>query len=284
MHAAVRDPDRAAAILGRWGVRAEIHRADLSREPDVRRLLADVEPAVTFNLAGYGVGRDERDEGASSILNSALPGWLARSLTSNRDPSWRGMTLVHAGSALEYGEAGADLDELGPCRPTTLYGRTKLEGTLAVARTPGLHAVTARIFTAYGPGERAGRLFPSIAEAARRTGDVALGDGAQRRDFVFAEDVAEGLLRLACAPGREGAIVNLATGRLASVREFALLAAHRLGIAEPRLRFGALPPRAEEMVHGPVRVSRLRELIGWSPPPSLEGGIARALAAGKGLA
>jgi nucleoside-diphosphate-sugar epimerase len=284
VHAAVRDPARASALLDRWGVRGEIHRADVSREPDVRRLLAEVEPAVTFNLAGYGVGRDQRDERTSSILNSGLPAWLAGALASRRAHAWPGMTLVHAGSALEYGEAGGDLDELGPCRPTTIYGRTKLEGTLAVARTPGLRAVTARIFTVYGAGEREGRLLPTILQAARGKSDAALGSGSPRRDFAFAEDVAEGLLRLAGSPGGPGAIVNLATGRLSSVREFACTAARRLGLDESRLRFGALPAREDEMVHEPVRIERLRERTGWSPSPSLEDGIARALDAEKELA
>ena len=278
MHAAVRDPERSAAILDRWGARATVHAVDLSREDEVSRLFTRVEPAVTFNLVGYGVRREERGESASTVLNARLPEWLARAIRSGRQASWTGMSLVHAGSALEYGEAGGDLRESTPCRPTTLYGRTKLEGTLAIAGATGLRWVTARIFTVYGPGEGPGRLLPSLVDAADELGEVALGPGTQRRDFLYVEDAAEGLVRLACAPDGSGEIVNLATGKLSSVREFALAAARLLGVDDQRLRFGALPVRVEEMNHEPVRIDRLRELTGWTPPADLEAGLARALA------
>ncbi len=271
VHASVRDPERSAAIFDRWGVRATVHAVDLSQEAEVSRMFARVEPAVTFNLVGYGVGREERAEHPSTILNARLPEWLAGSLRP-------GMDLVHVGSALEYGAAGGDLRESTACRPTTLYGRTKLEGTLAVARVAALRTVTARVFTVYGAGERSGRLLPSLVDAAAGSGEIALGPGTQRRDFLYVEDAAEGLIRLACAPGRSGEIVNLATGKLTSVREFALAAARLLGVDEERLRFGALPMRPDEMNHEPVRIDRLREWLGWSPPADLEAGLARALA------
>ena len=77
-----------------------------------------------------------------------------------------------------------------------------------------------------------------------------------------------------CAPG---AVVNLATGTLTSVRSFALCAARELGMSEQQLRFGALPTRAEEMEHEPVHISRLRALASWSPRIGVEEGIRRTL-------
>jgi nucleoside-diphosphate-sugar epimerase len=281
IHLALRDPDRGPAL-------GELHRVDASDEAEVSRLIARVEPAVVFNLAGYGVGRDQRDERTSTLLNAKLPGWIARALASTRDRGWTGVRLVHAGSGLEYGSAGGDLRETAECRPATVYGRTKLEGTQAVARIApgeggraGLRAVVARIFTVYGAGERPGRLLPSLLAVAEGGGDVPLGPGTQRRDFVFAEDAAEALVRLALADARPGEIVNLATGRLSSVREFALEAARILGLDERRLRFGALPSYPEEMDHDPVNVARLRELLGGSPDPDLRAGLERAIAGAR---
>jgi nucleoside-diphosphate-sugar epimerase len=101
--------------------------------------------------------------------------------------------------------------------------------------------------------------------------------GLQRRDFTYVEDVAEGLLRLgrssAAVPGE---IVNLATGQLTSVREFAAEAARVLGIPSDRLAFGALATRAEEMQHDPVSVTRLRQLLGWVPSMPIAEGVRRA--------
>ena len=281
LHVAVRDLERGTRVLGAWDARGNMHEVDLATPGSLEDLLERVEPAVVFDLAGYGVGRDERDEAAAVRVNQRLPERLAASFRRGRHPAWRGLEVVRAGSALEYGEASGDLSERTPPRPTTLYGRTKLEGTLALARrcqASGLRGITARLFTVFGPGERAGRLFPSIVAAARSGSSVALSLGAQRRDFVCAEDAAEGLLRLARSAAIPGEVVNLASGRLTSVRDFALATARSLGIPEERLRFGDLPVSADEMQHDPVDVARLRELCRWSPAPAVPAGIDRALA------
>ncbi len=138
-----------------------------------------------------------------------------------------------------YGKAGGDLAEDGPALPTTLYGRTKLQGTRVLAEggpALGLRAITARLFTVYGPGEHPGRLLPALLQAARTGRPLELSAGTQCRDFTYIEDVAEGMLRLGRSAG-DNTIVNLATGRLTSVRTFAETAAGILGIACSNLRF-----------------------------------------------
>ena len=259
--------------------------ADLSREATVREVLAGVAPAVVFNLAGYGVDRGERDERLALTVNAELPRWIVEALGVTADQAWSGQRLVHVGSALEYGEIGGDLAESSPPNPTTLYGQTKLAGTLAVQRACSereMRGITARLFTVYGWGEHAGRLLPTLMQAARHNEPIPLSAGLQRRDFTYVEDVAEGLLRLGAGGGAApGEVVNLATGRLTAVREFATDAARVLGIAPDRLAFGALPTRAEEMQHDPVSVERLRELLGWVPSTSIADGVREALRASR---
>lgn len=277
-------PPRTGSALQTGDV--SVIEADLSREATVREVLAGVEPAVVFNLAGYGVDRSERDERLALTINAELPRWIVEALDDTADQAWSGQRLIHVGSALEYGEIGGDLAESSSPNPTTLYGRTKLAGTLGVLRACGereMRGVTARLFTVYGWGEHAGRLLPTLMQAAMHDEPIPLSAGLQRRDFTYVEDVAEGLLRLGAVGGgaAPGEIVNLATGRLTAVREFATEAARVLGIAPDRLVFGALPTRAEEMQHDPVSVERLRELLGWVPSTSIADGVREALRASR---
>jgi nucleoside-diphosphate-sugar epimerase len=72
-----------------------------------------------------------------------------------------------------------------------------------------------------------------------------------------------------------GGVVNLATGRLTSVRAFIETAARVLGLAPDRLRFGAIPLRQGEMSHQEVVVARLIEMLGWKPATSIEAGVSR---------
>ena len=249
---------------------------DVASADEVEHLLLRVQPTIIFNLAGYGVHPTQRDQAPADRINTRLPAQLAEMLPQLPQQSWSGLRLIHAGSALEYGTAAGDLQEGTACKPTTLYGQTKLAGTLAVksaSEANGLKAVTARLFTVYGPGEAKGRLLPALMEVTRTRVPLQLTDGKQLRDFTFVGDVADGLLRLGAADARPGEIVNLATGVLETVRAFALRAARVLGLNEDLLQFGALPTRAEEMAHDPVSITRLRELTAWVPETSIEEGV-----------
>jgi len=275
-----RDLETAHAALARHGAHCEVRAFDLAQAGAAARLLAQLRPAIVFNLAGYGVDPSERDESLAMRLNTELVGELAESVRPRDD--WRGQALVHAGSALEFGEHDGDFADAWTCRPTTLYGRTKLAGSEALrdaSRRRGIRALTARLFTVYGPGEHPGRLLPTLLRA-RASGDpIPLTAGSQRRDFTYAADVAHGLLRLGALHDTVAErALNLATGQLTSVREFIETAADELGLARARLRFGALPTRVEEMSHAPISVFALQSAVGWKPEFTIRQGLRAALA------
>lgn len=246
---------------------------DLADPAAVRAFLAAARPRVVLNLAGAGVDPADRDEARLHALNATLPRLLAEELAADA-------VLVHAGSAAELGR-GTDADEQAEATPTSAYGLSKLRGSQAVvevARRRGLRAVVARLYTVYGPGERPHRLLPTLLAAAadphRRP--VALSAGRQRRDFTAVGDVARVLVELAqCAPAG-GALVNVATGRLLSVRDFALQAAAVLGLPAQALAFGALPDRDDDQAHGPVPLDRLRALGVVPPATDVPEGVAAA--------
>lgn len=280
LHLVVREAPAQPKLAPSYGLEGATVACDLSESGALTSLVRELEPEIVFNLAGYGIRRDQRDRRSAFRVNSWLVRELCTSLQARDRSGWTGLRLIHVGSALEYGEATGDLRENTRPQPTTLYGRSKLAGTLAVHRagvTTGLRAATARLFTVYGPGEQSGRLLPALIRTAAQGGDLELTSGAQMRDFTYVGDVAEGLLRLGVSSCQPGEVVNLATGRLTSVQDFARMAARALRLPEERLLFGRLPSRPEEMAHSPVAIRRLRELTGWSPPTSPEAGIRETL-------
>jgi nucleoside-diphosphate-sugar epimerase len=277
---AVRDERPAVALARELRLTCELRECDLSESGAAARLVREVRPEVVFDLAGYGVDPSERDEALARRLNADLVAEIADALEPGA--RWRGQALVHAGSALEFGAAAGDLADPWRCSPTTLYGRTKLEGSRRLRERSlarGLKALSARLFTVYGPAEHAGRLLPSLLAASRGSGPLPLTEGLQRRDFTYVGDVAEGLLRLGALEAElPQRALNLATGELASVRTFVETAARVLAIAPERLAFGALPTRAEEMAHDPVSVAELEARTGWRPRTTIEAGVRLTLA------
>jgi nucleoside-diphosphate-sugar epimerase len=276
----------AAAHLDRWGAHGVVRVANLQDAAEARRIVSSQAPDVVFNLAGYGVDRAERDARVAHALNAQLPANLAEAVATLGATEWKGARLVHVGSALEYGVADGDLREDSVALPTTVYGRTKHAGTVAVsriARAKSLRAVTARLFTVFGPGEHAGRLFPTLVRAADTSESIPLSEGLQRRDFGYVGDVAAKLVQLAAVDTLPGEVINLASGMMHPVHDFVVVAADALGIDRKRLMFGAIEVRPEEMSHRSVVVDRLRELTGGSLSGDLHDIIARAVNASRTL-
>lgn len=285
----------ASGFIGQWlcrrlfATRANVFRtsrrggketlvADLTNLDQLEEVLRASAPQIVFHAAAYGIDHEERSPELHEALNATLPKHLCELLA--RFPEGDPVRLVHIGSGAEYGNPKEDLTEDSEEQPASLYGVSKLAGSravLAASEQGQISGVVARLFTVYGSGEHSGRLLPSIMEAARSGRPVLLTGGQQQRDFTYVEDCVEGLIRLALAPAAAGAIVNVATGQLTSVREFAETAAAVLGFDVKLLHFGALPGRKDETVHPPVCTNRMRKLAGWTPETGIREGIMRTV-------
>jgi nucleoside-diphosphate-sugar epimerase len=271
----VRNRTVAQKVFFKYGIRGNVYEVDLMDPKAVRKLFEKIKPCIVFNLAGYGVDRSEQDETIAYQINAHLVKTISKIMADLRRREWLGQDIIHVGSAFEYGVGSSNLSEDSIPKPTTLYGMTKLAGTeflKSYCQTHGIKGLTARLFTVYGSGEHDGRLLPSLLDAASRGISLQMTSGEQQRDFTYVEDVAEGLLRLGVVqlPGK---IVNLATGHLTSVRNFAETAARVLAIPEDRLLFGSIPHHYQEMKHSNVELNGLQQLIAWVPQTAIEEGI-----------
>jgi UDP-glucose 4-epimerase len=276
----VQDLAIAEEVFKDYQIQGRVHELELADFPAVREFISAIRPRILFNLAGYGVRKAERDENVAFQINARLVGFLCEAMEKVRDRNWPGRDLVHVGSALEYGQMGGDLAEDSIPNPLTLYGRSKLEGTILLkhrCRGLGVRGLTARLFMVYGPGEHPGRLLPSLLDTARTGIPLKLTSGVQKRDFTYVEDVAEGLLRLGLTEAEPGEVVNLATGKLTSVRQFVKIAAKEMMIPLENLIFDAIPTEWPEMEHLPVSIDRLRRLAAWVPGTDVAEGIRKTL-------
>jgi len=273
----VRRADQLDTLADDESIHGQIQIADLATRGGFGEAYRTGSPAVVFNLAGYGVDPDERDDELMWRLNVGLVEEILDAIeTAPADDDWTGARLVHTGSAFEYGLLPGRIDEHAQPQPDNPYGKSKLEATRRVveaSRERGIRAVSARLATVYGPGEHVHRLLPSLQRAARLREPLKLTGGKQERDFTFVGDVAEGLLRLGSVTDVPP-VVNLATGSLISVRDFVELARDELGMDPELLLLGALPYREDEVWQGPLNVDLLDHVLNWLPRTGPREGIA----------
>lgn len=164
--------------------------------------------------------------------------------------------FVVAGSCFEYGRSGARYEFIpssAPLEPTLSYPASKAASSLAFYQFAVGHQIQLsyhRVFHVYGEGEAEVRLWPSLRRAAVLGNDLPMTLGAQVRDFVPVEDVAEQLLAACDLTGvkdGEPQIRNLGSGRPQSIYEFSTFW-WRYWQAEGELRFGAISYRDGEVM------------------------------------
>ena len=268
------------------------------------RVLDDLSSGSPANLEGTGadfVTGDVRDldlvvgaaRGCDVIFHLAAGAGVVESMNdplTNFDQNGRGTLtaleaarraevprLVFSSSNAPLGENAYPASEDKPVAPLSPYGASKATGEAycsAFHGAYGLDAVVVRFSNAYGPrSAHKGNVIPLFIRRLRAGEElVVYGDGQQTRDFVFCEDLADGLVRAAEADGAGGEIFQLASGLETSLNRLLELLAEVSG-AEPRIR--REPPRAGEILRNYSAVDKARDRLGYTPSVTLEQGLRR---------
>lgn len=136
----------------------------------------------------------------------------------------------------------------------------------------GTKVAVARIFMVYGPGQRDVRkLVPYVCLSSAKAQNPKLMSGARPVDWIYVDDVVDGLLAMLQSGPEDGDYVELGTGQLTTTGEVAKrlceLSGNRVA---PEL--GALADRAMEQVRR-ADLARTRQQIDWRPQASLADGL-----------
>jgi UDP-glucose 4-epimerase len=109
-----------------------------------------------------------------------------------------------------------------------------------------LPVVVLHVFMVYGPGQRdLGKLVPYVTLSFLKGEDPMLSSGERRVDWIYIDDVVEGLIAAALAPGISGRTIDIGTGVLTPVREV-VEELHRQTATRAKPIFGALADRPYE--------------------------------------
>lgn len=122
--------------------------ADFDHPDSLHALVARIAPAIVVNAAAYtAVDRAEQEPEAADRANAQAPAALAAACAAG------GALLVHYSTDYVFDGAGdRPLREDDPTAPLGAYGRSKLEGERAIARSGCRHLVlrTAWVYALHG--------------------------------------------------------------------------------------------------------------------------------------
>ena len=271
------------------------------------RALDDFSRGSRENLAGVGVEvleADVRDasavaralEGVDAVIHLAAFGSVAESVDEpfpNFDVNVRGtLVLLQASAAAGAGKfvfastggaimgnAPPPVDETTLPHPISPYGASKLCGEAyghAFAGSFGLPVVSLRFANVYGPASdhKKGAVTTFVKRALRREPLVIYGDGKATRDFLYVDDLCEGICA-ATEADLADTVVHLGSGVETSIGDLAELVLELVGVED-------LPIRYEERRRGEVertfaKAERAAKLLNFSPGHSLRDGLRKTV-------
>jgi UDP-glucose 4-epimerase len=184
--------------------------------------------------------------------------------------------FVYAASSSCYGIARVPTAEDHPVAPQYPYALSKYLGELSSLHwhaVYGLPVNSIRIFNAYGTRSRTSGVYGAVfgvflrQKLAGRPFTV-VGDGTQRRDFLYATDVARAFLA-AAETALAGKVWNVGAGNPQSVNRLVEL----LGGEKTHI-----PKRPGEPDCTWADITRIRRDLGWQPLVSFESGVGNVLA------
>jgi nucleoside-diphosphate-sugar epimerase len=240
---------------------------------------------LVFHLGALGsVPRSVQDPLTSSAVN--IEGTL-NVLLAARDSGVR--RVVYSSSSSVYGtRRELPVTEGLPPDPISPYGVAKLAAErycVSFSRVyESFESVVVRYFNVFGPRQsphsQYAAVIPLFIAAIQEGRTITIdGDGEQRRDFTYVDNVVEATMLAGAAVGASGRIFNVAGSAPASVNSVAEMIGSILG-AEVRKEHG--PSRAGDIRDSWADVTAAREVLGWQAVVDLEEGLRRTIAFGRG--
>ena len=219
---------------------------------------------------------------AESILHPRLynrvnVGGAVSLMQAMRDTGVRRVVFTSSGAV--YGRQPHEpVNEDAVPRPDSPYAVSKWAAEQyihTIGELWGIETVALRIFNAYGPRQSLplshAPVVPRFLQQALTGGSVVIfGDGEQTRDFVYVDDVVEGLVSAATAQRVNRQVINIGSGQETSINKLVdqieQVVERRVNRIYNRTKAGGVPRLVAD-------IQRARTLLGFEPQRSLAQGL-----------
>jgi UDP-glucose 4-epimerase len=274
-------PSELVGVLTERQGRLKTVVADIRDEDKVERIVRNQE--IMFNLAGKSGAADSNKAPVLDLDINCRGHLILLDACRRVNPT---MTVVFPSSRLVYGKPrNLPVDEEHPLAPESIYAAHKLAAEnyhLIYGRLYGIKSTVLRISNPYGPMQAGDARIYGIANTFMRTatqgGTITLfGDGEQRRDYLYIDDLVDAFLKVAENEAARGKIYNVGDSRSVSLRELAELS---IGAAGRGAIIQVPWPADYQAIESGDYVTNcglISDQLGWRPSTSLEDGIDRTV-------
>jgi UDP-glucose 4-epimerase len=238
---------------------------------------------VLFNLAGQVSHIDSMTDPLTDLeINCRSQLWILEAVRK-RNPEIR---IVYAGTRQIYGKPQRlPVDETHPLHPTDVNGINKISGELyhlVYHSVYGIRASSLRLTNTYGPRQlirhsRQGFIGWFMKQVVLGETIQLFGDGTQRRDFDYVDDVVDAFLRAGAMDAADGQFFNLGGGSVESLLELVKTMVEIAGQGAYTLT--PFPPERKRIDIGDFYsdAGKIRAALGWESKTLLREGLEKTI-------
>lgn len=261
--------------------RLHINIADVRDEHSMAYLVQGKD--YIFNLAGQVSHIDSMEDPYTDLeinVRSQLS-IMEACRKNNRD-----VKIVYTSTRQLYGKPlYLPVDERHIAQPTDVNGINKLCGELyhiLYNKVYGIRAVSLRLTNTYGPRQllkhsRQGFIGWFIRQIVEGTEIQLFGDGSQKRDFNYVDDVVDALLVAALAKQADGEIFNLGGDEPTSLKDLVELMIEVNGGGSYRLAPFPAEKKAIDIGDFYGDYGKIKAALGWQPRIRLRQGLEKTI-------
>jgi UDP-glucose 4-epimerase len=235
----------------------------------VQELLGRVKPDVIYHLGGMVTA-----EPALELVEPTFHSLVASTVNVLTAVVRTGCGRVVLSGSLEE-PTGESVDTLTPSSP---YGAAKLAAGVYARMFVKLYqapVVIVRPYMTYGPGQRPTKVIPYTIMSLLRSEAPRLSKGQRFLDWVYVDDLIDGLVRAAAHPGIVGRTLDLGSGTAVSIKD---IVTRLVRLIDPSItpQYGIEPDRPDDRIRL-ADVETTEHAIGWRARTPLNEGLAQTV-------
>ena len=236
---------------------------DISKLDEVQRALEQIRPQFVFHLAAL-LFRERDFTSHEKIVAVNYTGTM-NLLLALKDLGCCDNFIFTSTSEIYGGNQSPFTEDMLP-QPVSPYSMSKVFAETAIRTFAGIYQqdyTIMRLFNFYGPDMPHNFFIPQLIHAMKHEKTFRMTEGEQARDFLYTDDIVQGLMLAATNDKARNQTFNVCSGKSITLREFVLQCARALS-SECVIEFGALPYRESEIWNMVGDNSKIREMLGFT--------------------
>ena len=187
--------------------------------------------------------------------------------------------FVQIGSSIEYGRnLSPQKENLDNRKIFSIYGKAKLMSTnylLSLYKKHNFPVSVLRLYLVYGPYQDRNRVIPIVIDNALKSKEFDCSLGTQFRDFVYVDDVVNGIIKSLKNKKTNGQIINLGAGKPIMIKDIILKICKIIGSGKPQ--FGKIKFRKDEIKNLYPSITKAKKILNWMPKVKINLGLKKTI-------